>query len=115
MPCRDDYGPPDNGEVDRLETLNTGLRKRLDLATRIACELEKALPKHLFESLSQDALKWITEHREKDRKEAEKIAREERIETKRKEAEALVKVRKNAALNKLTEQERRTLGLPDPK
>src|SRR5271167_3721450 len=119
MPCRDDYGP-DTSEVDNLNKINKGLRDKLDLATRVACELEKVLLKTLLEPddgfnvLSAEAKEWITKHREKDRKEAERVAREARIEAKRKEAEAQTKTRKNAALAKLTPQERRELGLPEP-
>ena len=92
MPCRcDDYGP---SEYDLL-------KKDLNAATRAACDMRTILRKHKLESeLCAETLLWIKRHDAADAKRiAEETAKGEREKAKRR------------ALNKLTMDERRMLGL----
>jgi hypothetical protein len=115
MPCRD--GGPLSVDEDDLKSARSELRavkKRLDLATRVACEIEKHLAAADWVHLSSEAQAWIKEHREADAK--RKKAEEEQERRDREEAARRLKLEKDqtAALNKLTHEERRVLGLPDP-
>jgi len=91
MPCQDD-GQADY--YDRIERRN--LKKRLDRVTAMLCEMcqrsDTVLP--------PDIREWFQKHREADRK---RIAAEQAAET---AARA-----KAAALDKLTPEEKRLLGL----
>lgn len=118
MPCRDDYGPSDynlaEAETARAEAKRNA--NRADLAARVACELEKKYVTSTveFERLSQESQKWIREHRVKDAKEAKERERMERLEREREERRKKDEALKTSALSKLTHEERRALGLPDP-
>ena len=92
MPCRcDDYGPSES-EL---------MKKDLNKATRAACDMRSILRQHKLEGeLCAETLLWIKRHDAADAKRiAEETAKGEREKAKRK------------ALNKLTMDERRILGL----
>jgi hypothetical protein len=116
MPCRDDYGPSTVSQesYDAVQADLSRLKKRLDKATRVACELAELLTLPQVSGVSKEAQAWIKEHREADAK--RKREEEERDRRDRAENERRVKLEKDrlAALKKLTHEERRVLGLPDP-
>ncbi len=104
MPC--------NGNlIDRIDQANvdrdqyaTEARK----AGRAACDMRTILRRHDLENeLCHETLQWIVEH---DRTDAERIAQEE-AQGKREEALSEREKAKQAALGKLTMDERRLLGL----
>ena len=88
MPCFDSRVDDDTREA----------RKRLDKATRVACELSKLLRPGAI--LSREAAVWITEH--------EKMDRARLAEERRQRQEKLLAQK---ALAKLTKAEREILGL----
>jgi len=91
MPCRCDY---DGEEAIRL-------REEADIATRAACDMRTILRRNNLEKeLTVETRKWIKKH---DKADAERIKEEN-------EAGIREKVRLNA-LDKLTLEERRVLGL----
>ena len=92
MPCKcDDYGPSE------LELM----RKDLNATTRAACDMRTILRQHKLEGeLCTETLLWIKRH---DAADAKRIA-EEQERGEREKA-------KRIALNKLTMDERRMLGL----
>lgn len=95
MPCRD------GGPIDTYENPTT--RRRLDLATRVACEALRSLDKNRLNgssSLSKEARDWWAAHQEEDR-------RRERQEQQQREREAL----RRKARAKLTPEERKALGI----
>jgi hypothetical protein len=93
MPCSD-YRDEPNYEIARLE-------KRLDAATKAACEMwNTLLEADMFELLSPSTRLWGREHEAMDRK---RIAAEQ-AEKDRKQA-------RTRALSKLTPAERKALGL----
>jgi hypothetical protein len=116
MPCRDDYGPSTVSQetYDILEGKERATQRRADLATRVACEIEKLLTKGQFDTLSEEAQKWIKKHREADvleRKREEERLRREQEDKRRKEAREKLRL---TALKKLSKEEREALGLPHP-
>lgn len=92
MPCRSDY--QDCGE-------DPGLRRELDRVTRAACDMRTILRRHGLErELTVEARKWIAQH---DAEDAKRIAQEN--------AEGIRQRVKQQALDKLSLEERRVLGL----
>lgn len=96
MPC---YDGRENTAAADLSERNRKLQRRLDLATRVACELARHY-KGQIRSLSVEATNWIKDHEAED-------ARRAAVEAERKKAQQL----KEAALKKLTKEERRALGI----
>lgn len=93
MPCSD--GGYRDVDFDRLQ-------RRLDRATRAACEMEKLLKPKQYSALSEPTQRWLVQHRMED------TAR------RRREAAVLTaKQDRKAALDKLTDHERFLLRLPD--
>jgi hypothetical protein len=112
MPCIDDEDVPSNqGEINALTRDLDEQKKRLDFATRVACNLEKLLTEAQFQELDSETQRWIVKHRKED------VKRRQREETERIQAEKrLAKHRENEqtrkqALAKLTPKERKVLGL----
>jgi DNA-binding PadR family transcriptional regulator len=92
MPCDGGYGSSD---YDRLQ-------RRLDRATRAACEMEKVLKPKQYFALSESTQRWLERHRLEDKRRRQR------------EADALqAKEDRKQALAKLTEHERFLLSLPD--
>lgn len=92
MPCRCDYMEEDGAPV---------LKREADKATRAACDMRTILRRHGLESeLTRETRGWIAQH---DKEDAERIAKEN--------AEGIRQRTKQAALDKLTLEERRVLGL----
>lgn len=95
MPCRCDY-PESEGENPRL-------REEADKATRAACDMRTIIRKYAPATeieLTPETRKWIAQH---DKEDAKRIAEENKQ-----------KIRENTrlrALEKLTLEERRVLGL----
>jgi hypothetical protein len=119
MPCRDDYSSsPDYSSTEINDARAEARRneKRADLAARVACELEKKYIKSdkELEALSKETQVWIAEHRIKDAKEKAEQLRQERLERQHEERRKKEAALKTSALGKLTHEERRALGLPDP-
>jgi hypothetical protein len=117
MPCRDDYPVESTVSQETYDAVRadlTRIKKRLDKATRVACELADKLTLPQVSDVSKEAQAWIKEHREADAK--RKREEEERDRRDRAENERRVKLEKDrlAALKKLSHEERRILGLPDP-
>jgi len=93
MPCRCDY--PDTCNED------PGLRDSANKSTRAACDMRTILRRHNLElELTLETRKWIKKHDDKD---AARIA----VETRK----GLRQRVKQAALDKLSLEERRVLGL----
>ena len=82
------------------------LRTELDLATRVACEAMVALQDHRrgTETISCESLEWWHAHKERDRKRAEA---ERTWDEQKKRGYEL----RQSAASKLTDAERRELGL----
>jgi len=95
MPCQCDY-PSEPYE-------DSGLRKEADKATRAACDMRTIIRKFapaIEIELTPETRRWIAQH---DREDAKRIAEENKK-----------KIRQNVrlrALEKLTLEERRVLGL----
>ena len=93
MPCQCDYPGDDN----------PGLRREADKATRAACDMRTIIRKFaptIEIELTPETRKWIAQH---DKEDAKRIAEENKK-----------KIRENTrlrALEKLTLEERRVLGL----
>jgi hypothetical protein len=117
MACRDWEGVSDSvdmKEYDRIQDSWAAAIKRLDKVTRVACELAKNLNAEEQTRLSSEAQAWIKEHREADA-EREKAEKEQKRRNREEAARRLKREKEQAAaLNKLTHEERRVLGLPDP-
>jgi hypothetical protein len=93
MPCRDG-GPTDN-------EIAYDYKRRLDLATRVACEAMSVLTKGgNYTNMSAEAKTWWQKHQDED---ARRIAREK--------AERKRLADKKAALAKLTPAEKKALNL----
>ena len=93
MPCRDDY-PPEPDE-------NSGLRRSANQSTRAACDMRTILRRNNLErELTVETRKWIKKHDAEDAR---------RIEVEN--AAGLRQKVKQKALDKLTLEERRVLGL----
>ena len=91
MPCQ--YYTPE----EELSIANRELTK----LTRICCDMRHALRRHKLEhELCQETLDWIAQH---DKEDAERIERER--------MNGIREAKKQRALNKLTMDERRMLGL----
>ena len=89
MPCYDPRSDEDDVEMQR----------RLDLATRVACELGKIVRRYKV-AISREAVKWLEEH---DRLDQQREARELAEVRRRRE--------RQEALGKLSKKDRRVLGL----
>ncbi len=105
MPCRSDYDNYDdrtNARVSREDDLINEVNR----TTRFACEaltlLEKmeTQPGSSIAKLSEDTRKWWRKHKKSDKK---RIQREEALKH--------IEDKKQAALNKLTPEEKKLLGL----
>lgn len=100
MPCRSEW-PEDTSYRYKVE---------MDRATRIACELAKKLEQGAnpvtiaVPWFSKETSDWWKKHKESDARRLEAEAKAMRIRT-----------IKEQALNKLSREERRALGLPDVK
>lgn len=93
MPCRDDY-PRECGE-------DSGLRRSADQSTRAACDMRTILRRHGLEhELTVETRAWIRKH---DAEDAKRIAEEN--------AAGIRQRVKQQALDKLSLEERRVLGL----
>ena len=93
MPCRCDE--PSTPYED------PSLRRAADKATRAACDMRTIIRHHNLESeLTVETRKWIAKH---DKEDAERIAKEN--------AAGIRQRVKQQALDKLTLEERRVLGL----
>lgn len=93
MPCR--------CEEDHTPSEDPRLRKAADAATRAACDLRTILRRGGVESdLTPETRRWIKQHDDED---ARRIAQEN--------AAGIRQRTKQAALDKLTLEERRVLGL----
>lgn len=93
MPCQSDYpsGPYED----------PGLRREADKATRAACDMRTIIRRHGLENeLTVETRKWIAKH---DAEDAKRIAKEN--------AAGIRQRVKQQALDKLTLEERRVLGL----
>lgn len=94
MPCSDGYAPS-YGYREDPET-----RRRLDLATRVACKALGRLTNQQLQSLDDEVLDWWKKHQADD---ARRLARE-------KAARDHARLKRNA-INKLTAEERKALNL----
>ena len=94
MPCRG--GGPAYESYENPET-----KRRLDLATRVACEVLRGHSGHYIQtSLSKETRDWWAKHQaEAARREAAERAKQEKEKA------------RAAALSKLSEAERKLLGL----
>ena len=93
MPCRCDYmeSPAEP----------SGLRKEADKATRAACDMRTIIRRaNLEHELTKETRRWIKQHDDED---ARRIAEEN--------AAGIRQSTKHRALDKLTLEERRVLGL----
>ncbi len=93
MPCTD-------GVTNYHYTENPETKRRLDRATRVACEVLSTLTKTEVSKLSSEAQGWWIAHQEQDQIRLARLA----------EANAKAAARKKAVL-KLTPEERKLLGL----
>jgi hypothetical protein len=117
MPCRDWEGfdgKYSDIEYNSLKADRDAAQKRCDLATRVACEIEKYLRDDDINSLSRETRNWIKKHREDDEKARKAKETQDRIEAAREVERKRVEALQLTALEKLTHEERRALGLPDP-
>lgn len=93
MPCRDDYPPTCNEDP--------GLRESANASTRAACDMRTILRRHGLErDLTVETRQWIKKH---DAEDAARIAQEN--------AAGIRQRVKQQALDKLSLEERRVLGL----
>jgi len=114
MPCRDD------GLIEAAAARHAEEQKeRLDLVTRLLCELctslDDVVDRDVRDALVSPELdQWLTRHKAED---AERRRKEEeaRLEAERQEQERQEQLRiqtiRDGALQKLTEEERRVLGV----
>jgi hypothetical protein len=99
MPCRCDYPddpPAPDPNLKRLKNL-------ADKATRAACDMRTIIRRHapnILDELTPETLQWILKHDKEDEK---RIAEEN--------AKGIREQTRLNALNKLTIEERRVLGL----
>lgn len=117
MPCHDDYPLGNTVSEETYDAVRADLsrvKKRLDEATRVGCEIEKLLTEKQQASLSKGARQWIAAHRVADAKRKKEEEDRERRDREVAERKAKLESDRKAALNKLTKEERRVLGLPDP-
>lgn len=97
MPCRCDYPEDETLAVEERKQN----KKELDRLTRVSCDMRTIIRRQLLEiELTQETRAWIKEH---DAADARRIKEEQKDGERR-------KVKQNA-LNKLTLEERRVLGL----
>jgi len=79
--------------------------RALNELTRVCCDMRTILRQHnLFMELTVETRNWIKQHDEEDRKRIEADARRLREKSEREQA-------RQSAMNKLTLEERRVLGL----
>ncbi len=97
MPCSDGYGPGYGGTtyVDNPRT-----QERLDRATRVACEAFHRMTPNQIGGMTLEARTWWKNHQEADRR------REEREEAERKRKQDRIN-----ALGKLSDRDKKVLGL----
>ena len=92
MPCRCDYDVDDGASI---------LKREADKATRAACDMRTILRRNNLEGeLTKETRGWIRQH---DAEDAKRIAEEN--------AKGIRQRTKQNALDKLTLEERRVLGL----
>jgi hypothetical protein len=95
MPCYDGTGP---GGTSYYEDPLT--KRRLDVATRVACTVLRKMNPEQLRSLDPETQRWWASHQAEDKKrEAREQAQRERL------------VLKEKALSKLTPAERKALGI----
>ena len=109
MPCRDPFDDPIYRDCQRCPVKQS----RLDDATRAACEALGVLEKRFggLDDLSDDTLAWWTHHKEADAARLEAETRRQVEEEMRRAEAARVAEVQQAALAKLTDDERAALGL----
>lgn len=108
MPCRDwdDITP----EMERHSREIQQIREKLDRVTRVACEalnLVALTGQPIKGLLSEETAAWWENHKEADRRRKEY---EERERKRQEEKERMAELRKKV-INKLTDEERRALGV----
>ena len=97
MPCRCDY--PEDETLSKKERKQN--KRELDRLTRVSCDMRTILRREgLVPDLTQETRTWIKEH---DKADAKRVIEEE--------ARGVRQKVKQTALNKLTLEERRALGL----
>lgn len=103
MPCSSGY--PNEDYDTRNARENAEIRRELNRATRVACELSSLLRKDatLFAKITPRTKRWIKKHDELDK--ARKDAQDKALR--------LAK-RRQVALSKLTKKEQALLGLYNP-
>lgn len=93
MPCR-------NGNEDDYLAIEAKAKAELDLATRVACKAMRYLEGMGASFPDSETARWWRDHKEQDR-----------LRLKREQEERKAKMKKKAALAKLTPEERKLLGL----
>jgi len=63
MPCYDTGSALGDAQLEASET-----HERLTRVTRIACELSQVIPLSTLKTMSEEAQKWVRDHRETDKK-----------------------------------------------
>lgn len=109
MPCRDYYSDgPTYVEVESQE-----LKDRADMLARIACkamtELERNEIAEILLLKDEEVREWWAQHKEDDRQEQERV----RKEAEKKAAEKELKRKKRELLARLTDEEKRILGIKE--
>jgi hypothetical protein len=107
MPCRDDAYNPREESFDR----QIRQQERLDLATRVACTIEKLLTEKQIKSLPGETQQWIANHREMDRRRLERENEEKLAKIRKQKIEETLATLRKQALKKLNPAERKALGL----
>jgi hypothetical protein len=112
MPCRDDGYPVGQDPTElNLRSQLRQQKKRLDLATRAACAIEKLLTEAQIRELDKETFAWILEHRERDRKRREQAAEKKLARKQARQAKETAAALRQQAIGKLTPAERKALGL----
>lgn len=118
MPCRDydSDGWGNNGPSDPTNTWQyKDLKERADMLARIACKaMDELETNSIAEAIllrDDEVREWYVAHKEADRKEAERVAaKKEKARLLRVAKAQEAQLRKNA-LAKLTDDEKRLLGI----
>ena len=93
MPCR-------NGNEENYLAIEAKAKAELDLATRVACKAMRCLEELGAAFPDSETALWWIEHKEQDR-----------LRLQREQEKRQAKMKKKAALAKLTPEERKLLGL----
>lgn len=111
MPCRDYYSDNEYTSSPESSWQYRELKARADMLARIACkaltELETNEIAEVLLLKDDEVREWWTQHKEADRKEAERV----RKEAARKAKAAEDKRKKKELLDRLTPEEKRLLGI----